>query len=376
MNVQAQQLIPVDTFAVINSMISQVDTNIVVEHILHLQDYGTRKCSSPEALLAQQWIQDQYDSYGLTTEIQDFPIASGNTCSDNIIATQSGNLYPDQYVVIGGHYDSYTFGASAPGADDNASGTSGVMEVARILSQYEFERTIIYCAFSAEEIGLYGSEAYAASAQAQGMNILGYFNMDMIGYRHGNDSLHADMLAPASATPLSNFFKAVNLIYQPAFIVKDAVVVPGGSDHESFNDHGYMGIFPAEEDQYYSPYIHTVNDTVGLSVNSLELAKCHITAQLASVASLARPMGATTIKGIREQSNWKITPNPASDFIIVTSDQSSEARLLIYNMNGAKVLETKLSGKKLISLNCLSKGIFHVQLIAATSVSCKKLVVR
>ena len=93
----------------------------------------------------------------------------------------------------------------APGADDNASGSCGVMEAARILSQYNFSRSIIFCAFSGEEYGLYGSSAFASRAESEGLNIVGYFNLDMIGYRNPGDNLHTDVIAPSSAQDLVGF---------------------------------------------------------------------------------------------------------------------------------------------------------------------------
>ena len=220
-------------------------------------------------------------------EIQNFPYSPSS--SDNVIATFPGKLYPEEYVVVGGHYDSYTFYGAAPGADDNASGTSAVLELARILSTHEFERTIIFCSFSWEEMGLVGSDFYAAHAQATGMNILGYFNFDMIGYRYPGDSLHTDLLYPSSAEELAQFYRDVTAIYLPDFGVKEAEPINGDSDHTSFNNHGYMGIFPFEDTPNYSPYIHTSQDKVGPSVNSPELAKNLIQANLASVVTLAKP---------------------------------------------------------------------------------------
>ncbi len=82
-------------------------------------------------------------------------------CLLSPIATLTGTKYPDEFIVLGGHFDSLTWVALEPRADDNASGTSGVIEIARILSQYEFDRAVIFCAFSGKEYGLHGSEAYA-----------------------------------------------------------------------------------------------------------------------------------------------------------------------------------------------------------------------
>ncbi len=265
---------------------AEVDTAIIHVNLQHLQDFGTRRCIKPEGVLAQNWIKLKFESYGLSTELFDFTMPQGSS-SDNVIATKPGTLYPNEYVIIGGHYDSYTGGTVEPGADDNASGTCGVMEVARILSQYSFDRTIIFCAFSGEEYGLYGSEAYAAWCDAQNMNILGYMNMDMIGYLTPGDPVHTDIIAPASAQSLVDFYTGVVNLYLPAFITGPGALSGGDSDHTSFNNHGFMGIFPFEDSQSYSPYIHTSNDVIGPSVNNFTQVGIFTKAMVAATISLA-----------------------------------------------------------------------------------------
>lgn len=274
---------------VIGSFVEEVDTTVFMPKIQHLQDYGTRNCFTPQAVQAQNWIKSQFESFGLSVVLHDFMIGSQNP-SDNVIATQTGLIYPDEYIVVGGHYDSYVFsGSYAPGADDNASGTSGVLEIARVLSQYSFSRSIIYCAFSGEEYGLYGSAAWVSWAKANNLNILGYINLDMIGYIQPGNGLHTHIIAPASAQPLVDFYTAVANIYVPDMGVYPGALAGGNSDHSSFNAQGYMGIFPFEDSQNYSPYIHTANDIMGLSVNSSLLAMSLTRAALASVATVADP---------------------------------------------------------------------------------------
>ena len=63
------------------------------------------------------------------------------------------------------------------------------MEVARVMADWESDRTILFCAWSGEEYGLYGSEAYAQWCQDEGINILGYFNIDMCGYLNPGDPI-------------------------------------------------------------------------------------------------------------------------------------------------------------------------------------------
>ncbi len=355
-------LIDVDTFPVIHTQVALVDTVAVLADIQHLQDYGTRNCIKPQAVLAQNWIAEKMQGFGLTVEIQDFPMGSYNA-SDNVIGTMTGWLHPYEYVVIGGHYDSYAWGNQEPGADDNASGTAGVLEVARILSQYKFERSIVFCAFSGEEYGLYGSEAYAARAQQQGMEILGYFNIDMAGYNTPGETIHTDMIAPVSATELADFYKEVSAIYLPGFVILDATVIPGGSDHMSFNNHGYMGIFPCEEDQTYSPFIHTSNDLVGNSVNCLLKAQSFIQASLASVATLARPyVPVGQDEALFATPRVSVYPVPADDRVTIGLGSAEPARVEILDMTGQPVRSAVMTGRITMNIDCLPAGSYLVRI--------------
>jgi hypothetical protein len=168
------------------------------------------------------------------------------------------------------------------------------MEVARVMADFETDRTVIFCAWSGEEYGLYGSEAWADWAADEGLNILGYFNIDMCGYRHPGDEIHTDMIAPASAQPLIDFYTENCALYLPDFIIESGMLSGGDSDHTSFNNAGYMGIFPFEDSQNYSPYIHSANDIVGLSLNSAEMASYFIKAMVANVASMANLLAGPT----------------------------------------------------------------------------------
>ncbi|MBK7175257.1 MAG: M28 family peptidase [Bacteroidales bacterium] len=277
---------------------AEVNTTLIQSNIQHLQDYGTRNAYTAQSVQAQNWIKLQFENMGLSTTLFDFTMPSGSA-SDNVIATKTGTLYPNEYVVIGGHYDSYTGSSSAPGADDNASGTCGVLEVARILAPYTFDRTIIFCAFSGEEYGLYGSAAYATYCDNLNMDIIGYLNMDMVGYLEPSGSIHTDMIAPTSAQWLVDFYTTVVSLYLPTFTVTPGTLTGGDSDHTSFNNHGYMGIFPFEDSQNYSPYIHTANDVMGTSVNSMEQVGVFTKAMVATTISLANlvPPQAVRIHG-------------------------------------------------------------------------------
>lgn len=290
------------------SLLDEVSGPNITAVVQHLEDYGTRNAYTPESVEAQNWIKEQFEAMDLPVELMDFSMPGG-AASDNVIATLEGTKYPDEYVVIGGHYDSYTYSGPSPGADDNASGTSGVMEIARILSQYEFDRTLIFCAFSGEEYGLYGSAAYAARCAQEGMNIHGYLNMDMIGYLQPGSYIHTDMIYPASAQPLADYYEMVCGVYLPDFVVEQGTLTGGDSDHTSFNNNGYMGIFPFEDSQNYSPHIHTSNDLIGPSYNNEAQAVEFTKAILATAVSMANralpPQNLTALPGDQQVSlHW------------------------------------------------------------------------
>jgi hypothetical protein len=271
----------------VSDYISQVSIDRIMADIQTLQDFETRFFQHPNSTLAQNWIKEQYEILGLDVELQELP-AYYYSASNNVIAIQYGTEFPDEYVVCGAHYDSYSdlIPDIAPGADDNASGTSGILEIARILSQYDFKRSIIYCAFSGEEFGLYGSGYYAEQCAKQRMNIVAYFNMDMIGYLAPEEEIKIHFSNPSSAQILANYCENICDVYFPEIPFSYNHYM-SNSDHRSFINVGYMGITSIEHDFLANPYYHTPDDLIGLGVNSPELVETFVRANIASIATLA-----------------------------------------------------------------------------------------
>ena len=284
----------------IREMLNQVNMDSLEATVQHLQDYGSRIWNSDNAFAASDWIAGRMEALGLEVEQQPFNantwMGSG-AAAPNVIGIQRGTLYPDTYVVCGSHFDSFSYeammgGGTAPGADDNATGVASVLESARIMTQYEFEYSIIYCAYGCEEMGLYGSEAYASRCQQQGMDIIGYFNNDMNGYLYG-DQIHIDCIYPNSVEPIGEYYMNVGEVYYPELPIRHVNFNEGDSDHTSFNNHGYMGIYPFEDYQNHSPYIHTPNDIIGTSVTSFEMSQQFCQMNIACLAEIANPVGDT-----------------------------------------------------------------------------------
>ena len=296
---------------IIREMMNQVNIDSLEATVQHLQDYQSRIWNSTNAFAASDWIAARMQALGLEVEQQPFYAStwtgSGNA-APNVIGIQRGTLYPDVYVVCGSHFDSFSFEAmygsgDCPGADDNATGVASVLESARIMTQYEFEYSIVYCAYGCEEMGLYGSEAYASRCQQEGMEILGYFNNDMNGYLYG-DQIHIDCIYPNSVAPIGDYYMNVGSVYFPELPIRHVNFNEGDSDHTSFNQHGYMGIYPFEDYQHYSPNIHTPNDLIGPSVNSFEMSQQYCRMNIGCLAELANPVG----------SGPQVSCNPVENF--------------------------------------------------------------
>ena len=309
----------------IREMMDQVNMDSIEATVQYLQDYQSRIWNSTNAFSASDWIAGKMAALGLEVEQQAF---SANTwmgsgqAAPNVIGIQRGTLYPDTYVVCGSHFDSFSWeaysGGNCPGADDNATGVASVLESARIMTQYEFEYSIIYCAYGCEEMGLYGSEAYASRCQSEGMDIIGYFNNDMNGYLNPGDEIHIDCIYPNSVEPIGTYYMNVANIYFPEMVVRHVNFNEGDSDHTSFNNHGYMGIYPFEDYQNYSPNIHTPQDLIGPSVNSFAMSQRYCQMNIGCLAEIANPMGDMPIVECNPVENFQIVQPTAKELSTIT----------------------------------------------------------
>lgn len=219
----------------------------------------SRNKNQPGNALAETYIKQKLQSYGLTTTIQSF-----STTGKNVIATQIGNEFPNKKYIICAHFDDMPSGTTAPGADDNASGTAAVIEAARVLSQYSFPFTIVYALWDEEEQGLVGSAYYATQASTAGDSILGVINMDMIAYDSNNDGV-CNVHNRAVGSTVQIYQKMVEVNSQYGINLSIVSKNPGitASDHASFWNKGYSAVLLIEnDDNDFNAYYHTVNDLI------------------------------------------------------------------------------------------------------------------
>lgn len=366
----------------IRALMDSVSVDSIKAHIEHLCSYYNRRYDSRHIWDVQDWLVSRYHGFGVdTVMLHDFPVPGSDIeTSDNILAVQWGTKTPNEYVICGAHYDSWNpDGADpdtirAPGADDNASGVAGILETARLLSHYTFDRTIIYAHWGAEEIGLVGSAAYAADCAAQGMDIVGYFNLDMTGYLEEGSDIHVHLMYTTQDSLIGDYVFNLSHVYFPHMPIRQAWLAWGDSDYSSFNRNGYPAIHPFEDVHASSPFIHTRSDILGLSVNNLEQSKRFTELNLGLVATLA----GLNHDDVEEHStvNVALYPNPAQEAVTLLAEDGMQ-HIMVYNQLGQAIENIHLNNenKAVINTSNYIPGLYIMNVVTPSGVTTKQVIV-
>lgn len=175
-----------------------------------------------------------------------------------------GAVRPREVVVLGGHLDSISSGSTAPGADDNASGSSNLLETVRtVLSQPRPpERTLDFFWYAGEEGGLIGSAEIASQYAAEKVDVIGVLQLDMTIYP-GSGSLVIGNVSDYTSAWLRDYLTEVNRVYIGARLVEDRCGY-ACSDHASWHRQGYSALMPFEATtRTMNRDIHTTRDVIG-----------------------------------------------------------------------------------------------------------------
>ncbi len=187
----------------VQKMIREVSARNIEASIRKLVSFGTRNTLSEQDNpargigAARDWIFGEFQRFSaecgncLVVEKRSFVQPKANrvpepTTLTNVVATLKGTTDPDRIYVVSGHYDSMCSNPTdakcdAPGANDDASGTSAVIELARVMSKRKFDATIIFITVPGEEQGLLGAAQFAREAVEKKLNIDAMFTNDIIG---------------------------------------------------------------------------------------------------------------------------------------------------------------------------------------------------
>lgn len=187
----------------IKKMLAEISAKRLEDDVRKLVSFGTRNTNSTQddpvrgIGAARDWLYEEFKKISaacggcLEVDKQTFlqpqaPRVPKPINLTNVIATLRGTSDPDRVYVVSGHYDSMCGNPSdgeceAPGANDDASGTAAVIELARVMSKRKFDATVVFMAVAGEEQGLLGAAYYAQQAVEKKMNIEAMITNDIIG---------------------------------------------------------------------------------------------------------------------------------------------------------------------------------------------------
>ncbi len=258
--------------SVISSINLAIQAASIRQNVQYLQDFGTRYAYAPNRDSVAKWIAEQYRSIGYTDVSIDSTFRRG-IWHKTVIATLRGRITPERVLVIGGHWDStvgyVTNGVrygdpllSAPGADDNGSGTASVLEIARAVKQIGFrpEATVKFIAFAGEEVGFIGSSDFVAKAISTKMDIRLMINLDVIAYPEAGAWSMVRITSPD--TSASHVVEAVDVTRKFTLLSPKLIKDGGAGDHWPFIEVGVPVLNFWEGSSRFSPYLHTTDDVV------------------------------------------------------------------------------------------------------------------
>ena len=377
--------------AQISRIVSEIDTRNIENSIRRLVSFGTRNTLSDQNNpsrgigAARDWLYAEFlkaaqQSGGrMTVEKQTFEQAKAArvpqpTMITNVVATLKGSQ-PDSVnrtYVVSGHYDSMCGSATdgkcdAPGANDDASGTAAVLEMARVMARYRFDATIVFMAVAGEEQGLLGSTYFAETAKKNNADIEAMFTNDIIGSSLGGNGVHdarsvrlfsegvpSNESQAEAATrrsvggendspsrQLARFIKETSERYVPSMKVRLVYRrdrYGRGGDHNPFLERGYAAVRFTEPNENYQHQHQNVRSENGIQYGDLpefddfnyiaNVARVNAASLAALAFAPARPKGVEFVGVLSNDSTLKWEANKETDlagYEIVWRDTTAPA---------------------------------------------------
>lgn len=248
----------------VTAALAEVNTDNILNTLTHLTNYYNRSATTKRGEEVAQWLQSWFtlmaNSYG-RTDTTSYLVKTGRYTQPSVV-TVIGRDIDAPGIVIGAHMD--TLDGRMPGAGDDGSGSSSVMEIARVLlsSKIEFKRPIYIIWYAAEERGLVGSYYVVERFQKKKIPVKAAIQFDMTGFRNDMNDRTMWVYRDYTDPKLSDFV---------ATLIQTYVNVPvdysecgyGCSDHASWHRVGVPAAFPCETNfEDHNQSIHSEDDTM------------------------------------------------------------------------------------------------------------------
>lgn len=318
------------TQANLDSLVDQARLKATVEKLASWHDRNT---NNPSLTEAADWLAGEFKKIpGLQVETMKYGVKKGARIKEDkevvqVVATLPGE--DDRRILVGGHFDTVnmvprdldtSLVSRAPGANDDGSGTSLTLELARVMATRKWKHTLVFVAFSGEEQGLLGSAALAKRAKDEGWKIDAVLNNDIVGnsgnklgqkenklvriFSEESDKHQSRELARyiAYAARAADF--GVKLVYRRDRFGR-------GGDHTSFNNEGFTAVRFTEVFEEFSRQ-HTADDLpTGVDFGYLRrVAQVNLraAAQLADAGVQPTTVRIDRRQGYDTRITWKSTP--------------------------------------------------------------------
>lgn len=342
-----------------------VSQNNITSNLQEFSNLGVKTTGSVNNANTLAWLKNKYTSYGYSaSQVVEDSFTFGSTSSKNLVITKTGTLYPDKYVIICGHYDTIT----GPGTNDNGSGTSVILEVARILKDVPTEYSIKFIHFSGEEQGLYGSSHYANNVAYQSgvkkLDIKLVFNLDQVGGKSGNTNTKiicerdtgGQSGNNAASNTITQQLATCTTLYSP---LQTSISNAYSSDYMPFEQKGYVITGFYEYTRSYTE--HTVNDTFA-NVDPVYVYKVGKAAVGAMQHFATASTNVTAVSASKEPAatleSVKVYPNPAKNVLTVELPDATIKNFTveITNLKGLSVLKEENQAR--LNVSQLQNGIY------------------
>jgi hypothetical protein len=291
--------------AEVRRALAEVSVSRVYGYEKALFDFDSKHITKPGNRLASEYLFNTYTAFGYAPEYQWFePRGAMGGKSANVVATLAGTDNPEIVYVVSSHYDSVPVG---PGADDDSTGTSALLEAARVLARHPMPATIVFASFTGEESGLLGSREFVRRARERQLNIAGALNNDMIGW--ANDA-HLDNTIRYSNDGIRDLQHGASFFTR--LITYDARYYKG-TDAVSYTDAygnivGGIGSYPVLS----NPHYHQATDLLETINHELVAETSRVTvASLMLLASSPAPVKSLTCERLKDgaaQVSWAPSP--------------------------------------------------------------------
>lgn len=415
------KLVADDNFEIdIQSIVDQVDSSQIMSNLTQIEGIRHRNENLGHLEDVKDMIEQKFSEAGVETVRLDFTYDAEYN-SENIIGRLEGGTESDTIFIVDGHFDTVHI---SPGADDNGSAVAGMLEILRVLSPYNFNKTIHFIGFDLEEEGKVGSKNYVLNHVVDKLNVKGVFNMEMIAYYSGTTNsqtfptgfslLYPDLYSevqsegfkgnfiasvgdPNSVELMQSFENAATM-YVPALEVKSieapsnwAIITPdfGRSDHAPFWEVNIPALFITDTANFRNPNYHTSNDKIG-TLNfpfMLNVIKA-IVAALAEGAEINHSTYVTgdfdVLTSVKNKFDCDvhIFPSPAKDVLQIQMGDCSKSQYTVqfFNTVGEQVLEEKMTSDQSsissVDVSTLSSGSYIITISNGMQKASHKVVIQ